>query len=106
MYSETTETGILDQANIGAGYSFVPSPVWFSVSLPFPSGTVARVTALQQSHQLVQLYLRECYEAGRAGVAPPPMSDRVREILWPELREVKSDKQPKRRATGAALSTE
>jgi hypothetical protein len=100
---------ILDKKQLGNGYEFIQTPVWYSATVNVPEGTTEAVSKLMKNFYTVQSWLDTVYEAARVGVDTPVMPDEIKEILWPAdsaTAKQASEKQPKKRATAAASSTE
>jgi hypothetical protein len=102
------ETAILDRNNPRSTfvYSFIDTPVWFSMTLEVPVATAAKVKKLASDFHTVQAWLDTCWEAARSGAQPPEMPSEVKEILWPESATPPAEKRRKRKDTEAALSNE
>jgi hypothetical protein len=100
---------ILDKKQLGNGYEFIPTPVWYSVTVDVPEGTMEAVRKLTTNFYAVQTWLDSLYETARQGIESTTMPDEIKEILWPTTVQVPAEqasaKQQKKRATAAASNT-
>ena len=102
----SNETKILDKLQLGNGYTFIPTPVWYSVSVEVPEGTSEAVSRLYSRFHTVQMYLDAVYEQARVGNPAPEMPEEVKEALWPERAEQRLAKTPSKRGSAAASKRE
>lgn len=102
----SNEAKILDKVNYGTVYVFVPSPVWYSVSVDLPKGFEAKYMAKVAEFSALQSYLDQVYEAARAGNPTPEVPPDVKEFLWPQADVAKQDGRQKRKGSAAASNSE